>query len=98
MAVNPWLIGVPAAALAGGALASFAAVNSRSQLFGATVFGTPSPLQLALTFDDGPNPRITPQLLDLLDQHGAKASFFVIGRFVNRCPGLTKEISGRAAT
>src|SRR5215472_16079736 len=93
--MNPWLIGVPAAALAGGAVASFAAVNSRSQIFGATVCRTPSPMQLALTFDDGPNPAITPQLLDLLQQHQAKATFFVIGRFVSRCPALTREIAER---
>ena len=93
--MNPWLIGLPAAALGGSAVASFAAVNSRSQIFGSTVCRTPSPRQLALTFDDGPNPRITPQLLDLLDQHEAKATFFVIGRFVSRCPALTREIVER---
>jgi peptidoglycan-N-acetylglucosamine deacetylase len=35
---------------------------------------------IALTFDDGPNPEYTPQLLDLLKKHGVKASFFVVGR------------------
>jgi peptidoglycan/xylan/chitin deacetylase (PgdA/CDA1 family) len=92
--MNPWLIGVPAAALSG-ALTSFAAVNSRSQLFGATICRTASPLELALTFDDGPNPAITPKLLQLLDQYHAKASFFLIGRFVGGCPALTKEILER---
>lgn len=37
---------------------------------------------VALTFDDGPHPATTPQLLDLLAGHGAKATFFVIGRQV----------------
>ena len=35
---------------------------------------------LALTFDDGPHPRYTHAILDLLGQYGAKATFFVIGK------------------
>jgi peptidoglycan/xylan/chitin deacetylase (PgdA/CDA1 family) len=92
--MNPWLIGLPAAALAG-AVTSFAAVNSRSQIFGPTVSKTASPVELALTFDDGPNPAITPQLMQLLDQYQVKATFFVIGRFVRECPGLTREMAER---
>ena len=38
---------------------------------------------IALTFDDGPGP-YTAQLLDILDQHGAKATFFLIGSKVSR--------------
>lgn len=37
---------------------------------------------MALTFDDGPNPEITPRILDILDQHNAKATFFLIGLHV----------------
>lgn len=93
--MNPALIGVPiAAALAAGAT-SFAAVHPRSQLFGATIRRTGSPLQFALTFDDGPNPAITPRLLDLLDKFNVKGTFFVIGRFVRECPQLTRETSER---
>lgn len=36
--------------------------------------------QIALTFDDGPNPATTPKILDLLKRYNAKATFFVIGR------------------
>jgi len=54
-----------------------------------------SPGLLAITFDDGPNPAITPALLDLLERHQAKATFFVIGRFVRECGGLSKEIAAR---
>jgi len=35
--------------------------------------------KIALTFDDGPHPRYTPQILDILDEYGIKATFFVIG-------------------
>lgn len=40
--------------------------------------------RIALTFDDGPNPRITPALLDLLAAKGITATFFVVGRRVRR--------------
>jgi len=40
---------------------------------------TPESRRIALTFDDGPTPGITGQILDLLEQHGAAASFFLVG-------------------
>ncbi|SRR5260221_98682 len=93
--MNPALIGVPAAAALAAGVTSFAAVHSRSQLFGETICRTAAPLQFALTFDDGPNPAATPKLLDLLDKYEAKATFFMIGRFVRECPALTREIAAR---
>lgn len=47
---------------------------------------------LYLTFDDGPNPAHTPALLDLLKRHGAKATFFLIGREAERHPSLVWRI------
>jgi peptidoglycan/xylan/chitin deacetylase (PgdA/CDA1 family) len=94
--MNPWLIAAPttlAAAAAG--IAAYAAVYPRSQLFGATVSRTNSPRKLALTFDDGPNPAITPKLLDLLDRFNARATFFVIGKHARECPDLLKETAAR---
>ena len=93
--MDPWLIGVPAAAALAGVTTAFGAVHPRSQMFGATIWRTATPRQLAITFDDGPNPAITPKLLDLLDCFQAQATFFVIGRFVRACGGLTKEIAER---
>jgi peptidoglycan/xylan/chitin deacetylase (PgdA/CDA1 family) len=49
----------------------------------------------ALTFDDGPNPAVTPRLLDLLQAHGVRATFFLIGRNVERYPRIAAEISRR---
>jgi peptidoglycan/xylan/chitin deacetylase (PgdA/CDA1 family) len=49
----------------------------------------------ALTFDDGPDPDATPQLLDLLDIHGARATFFVVGASAARHPALTRQIYDR---
>jgi len=48
-----------------------------------------------LTIDDGPDPVDTPVLLDLLDKHGKKAVFFVIGEKVRRYPDLAREIVRR---
>lgn len=51
--------------------------------------------EVALTFDDGPDPTVTPRVLDLLDRHGARASFFVIGRRAARHPELVRDIARR---
>lgn len=51
--------------------------------------------EVALTFDDGPDPEVTPQVLDLLDRYQAKASFFVIGEKAAAHPQLLREIVQR---
>jgi len=94
--MNPWLIAAPPAlAAAATGLAAYGAVHPRSQLFGSTLCRTNSPRKLALTFDDGPNPAITPKLLELLDRHKARATFFVIGKHARECPELLKETAAR---
>lgn len=50
---------------------------------------------MAITFDDGPNPAVTPALLNLLERYHARATFFLIGRNVRRFPELTREIAAR---
>ncbi len=50
---------------------------------------------VALTFDDGPGPAITPWVLDRLDEVGAKATFFVVGKQVELYPHLVEEIVRR---
>ncbi|HXF72961.1 MAG TPA: polysaccharide deacetylase family protein [Actinomycetota bacterium] len=52
-------------------------------------------LVIALTFDDGPDPRYTPAVLHLLSRFGARATFFVIGRKASRHPGLVAEEAQR---
>lgn len=47
---------------------------------------------IALTIDDGPDPRWTPQVLALLDRHGLKATFFLVGYRVRTHPGLARRI------
>ncbi len=50
---------------------------------------------VALTFDDGPHPLYTRQLLEVLDRYKIKASFFWLGACVNRSPEIAKEVYSR---
>jgi peptidoglycan/xylan/chitin deacetylase (PgdA/CDA1 family) len=50
---------------------------------------------VALTFDDGPHPVHTREVLDLLDAHGAKATFFIVGEKAERHPDVVREIGAR---
>lgn len=53
--------------------------------------GNPSLPEVALTFDDGPNPYYTQQVLAVLQQYGIKATFFCIGRQVAEYPWLVQQ-------
>jgi len=92
--MNPIFIAGSGALAVAGTIA-YGAAYPRAQLFGKTICRTNSPRKLAITFDDGPNPTITPRLLDLLDRYNAKATFFLIGRYVRKCPELVKETVAR---
>ena len=48
---------------------------------------------IALTFDDGPHNTYTPQILELLEKHDAKATFFVIGERAERYPDIISQIN-----
>ncbi|HLP90838.1 MAG TPA: polysaccharide deacetylase family protein [Nostocaceae cyanobacterium] len=50
---------------------------------------------IALTFDDGPHPQYTPQVLQILDQYHISASFFWLGACVYRYPDIAKAVSDR---
>ena len=93
--MHPWLIAAPTAVAAAAGLTTYGAWHPRAQLFGRTICRTNSARKLALTFDDGPNPEITPKLLDLLDRYRAPATFFVIGRYARECPDLVREVAAR---
>jgi peptidoglycan/xylan/chitin deacetylase (PgdA/CDA1 family) len=49
--------------------------------------------EAALTFDDGPDPEVTPRILDLLAEAGVRASFFVVGERAERHPDLVRRIA-----
>ena len=63
-----------------------------SQLYGRTLTHGSDPRQMALTFDDGPNDPHTMHLLDLLARHNAKATFFLIGRYVRQRPEIARAV------
>ncbi|HAA31529.1 MAG TPA: chitooligosaccharide deacetylase NodB-like protein, partial [Cyanobacteria bacterium UBA8553] len=50
---------------------------------------------IALTFDDGPHPQYTPELLQVLDHYNIKASFFWLGVCVERSPSVAREVYNR---
>jgi peptidoglycan/xylan/chitin deacetylase (PgdA/CDA1 family) len=64
-----------------------------NQLFGQTlVAGSPTEREVALTFDDGPNPPYTDRILDVLKAERAHATFFVVGRAAAAYPATLRRI------
>jgi peptidoglycan-N-acetylglucosamine deacetylase len=64
-----------------------------SQIFGRTLVAPRTPGQLALTFDDGPNPAWTPRLLNILAEHNVHATFFMVGKFAKSEPELARRVA-----
>jgi peptidoglycan/xylan/chitin deacetylase (PgdA/CDA1 family) len=93
--VNPWIVAAPVLAAAGAGMTAYAARYPHAQLFGPVISRTNSPRKLAITFDDGPNPAMTPKCLELLARYNARATFFMIGRYVRECPELVRELVAR---
>jgi peptidoglycan-N-acetylglucosamine deacetylase len=86
---------LPLAWLAGAATAihTWGVINPRSSLYLPIWWRLPAgTADLALTFDDGPNPETTPRVLDLLAQHGQHATFFLVGEHVARHPALVRRM------
>ncbi|MGH3011723.1 MAG: polysaccharide deacetylase family protein [Gaiellaceae bacterium] len=82
------------AAVGAGAWSIYNAISPTGQGFGKSFVGTPGKGRLmALTFDDGPNTAWTPKLLEVLDKHGVKATFFSIGHYAREQPSLLKEVA-----
>lgn len=69
------------------------------KLFPGVVFRMPAsgkkPGKVYLTFDDGPIPEVTPWVLDVLEEFGVKATFFMVGQNIERNPGLLEEVRKR---
>lgn len=72
--------------------AGYATMAPRSQLYGRTLIHGDDPRQFALTYDDGPNDPHTLRLLDVLARSQAKATFFLIGRYVRQRPEIARSI------
>jgi peptidoglycan-N-acetylglucosamine deacetylase len=83
--------GASAAALAVGAF-HYAALWPASQLFGRSLIAGSDPLEVALTYDDGPNDPYTGQLIDVLARNQVRATFFIIGRYVKEKPQIVRAL------
>ena len=96
----PVLAGIGAgAAAAGGALLWYACSVPSSQVFGpALVRGSREGRRVALTFDDGPAPLFTGQILDILRDYRVPATFFVCGQNAERHPDLVRRIHAEGHT
>ena len=91
--MRTWPLALGAAAGAAG-WGIYNAISPKGQGFGKSFVGTPGQGKLmALTFDDGPNTAWTPQLLEVLDKHGVKATFFSIGHYAREQPSLLREVA-----
>jgi peptidoglycan-N-acetylglucosamine deacetylase len=78
---------------AGAGFAVFHGQYPTSQLYGPTICRARNgERMIALTYDDGPNPRHTESLMEVLDRHGGKATFLLIGRWAEREPGIVKSL------
>ncbi|HUB53019.1 MAG TPA: polysaccharide deacetylase family protein [Terracidiphilus sp.] len=81
-----------AAALAAGGFA-YASQWPGSRIFGTALTAPQRPGEIALTFDDGPNPAWTPRLLDTLAKHEVKATFFMLGKFAEEQKELVRRVA-----
>jgi peptidoglycan-N-acetylglucosamine deacetylase len=84
-------ISIAALGLVAGGL-RYAARWPTSQIFGRTLIAGTDPTEVALTFDDGPNEAVTPQLLEVLARHNVRATFFPIGTYARQQPDLIRQI------
>lgn len=84
-------LGVPTAIFLG-AVADGIARPSSGVLMPTVTHGPARKRAVALTFDDGPDPQTTPQILDALARHSARATFFCIGKHLDAHPELAARI------
>ena len=83
-----------AAGLGALVVAGYNTMSPTSQLYGRTFIGEErGSKRLALTYDDGPNDPHTLHLLDVLAGHNVKATFFVIGKFVQERPDIVRALA-----
>jgi peptidoglycan/xylan/chitin deacetylase (PgdA/CDA1 family) len=92
----PWAIG---AIVLNHVLITAAGLTPRSSLLGPNMTRLPEAAvarrEVAITIDDGPEPEVTPRVLDLLDAAGQRATFFCIAERVLEHPALAREIVAR---
>ena len=83
-------LGVAATASAVG----YQSIAPTGQWYGPTFTGLErGSKQIALTYDDGPNDPHTMKLIEVLDRHAVRATFFMIGRYVRQRPDIAREVA-----
>ena len=88
------MIGVGLAGLAAAGLAAHGTWHRNSPVFGPALARLPGDEPVvSLTFDDGPNPRATPLILDVLARERVHATFFVLGRHADQWPALVRRMA-----
>jgi len=83
---------ITAIAAAAASYAGYATMAPGSQLYGRTLTHGSDSGQIAFTYDDGPNDPHTLRLLEVLAEHQAKATFFLIGQYVKKRPDIARAI------
>src|SRR3989454_9152528 len=88
------MLGLALTAAAAVAAAGYQSMAPTGQWYGRTFTGLGrGSKQLALTFDDGPNDPHTLRLLEVLSKHNVRATFFLIGRYVQARPDIVRELA-----
>jgi peptidoglycan/xylan/chitin deacetylase (PgdA/CDA1 family) len=92
---DPTLMVTAGGLLSAAGCAAYAVRGRSSRVFAPSAYrGAQSRPALALTFDDGPS-ESTPALLELLAVHGVRATFFMCGKNVRRCPGIARQVAAQ---
>ena len=87
------MIGAGLVGLAAAGLAAHGTWHRNSWVFGPALARLPDDATVSITFDDGPNPRATPLILDVLKREQVRATFFVLGRHADQWPDLVRRVA-----
>ena len=87
------MLGLAVASFGALVYAGYHTMAPRSQVYGRTFTGTGAGQRhMALTFDDGPNDPYTLQLIEVLSRYNVKATFFLIGKYVDLRPDIVRDL------
>src|SRR5437773_10540822 len=92
------LVGATTGIVSLGTLWAYSVFMPRCQFWAPVIRSLPQRDAIALTFDDGPHPVFTREILDILAAQKLQATFFVIGRFAREHPDLIKRMHNEGHT